>query len=212
MELTLIDDTIYTRNLGLDTNTQKKSANLMYDLICDNFVGLDNDSVGKSTPTTKVYAEYNYLMYPVPGNYELYNKIKETFYQCLNHSNWNVEPQYYIQAWLNYYKKGDYIDWHGHAPPEMKAWHGFYCVDVEPSSQTMYKLPNKEHISIVQSKNDLMVVSPSNGDLHKSSEWNEETPRITIAFDIIPQSILFEGVHTHNIVNTWKAINHWIPL
>jgi hypothetical protein len=217
MELTLIDNAVYTRQLGLDTTIQKKSADLMYDLICDKFDSSIDDgysNFNEQIPiTTKVYSKYNYFLYPVPGNYELFNKIKETFYQCLKHSNWNVEPHYYIQAWLNYYKKGEYIDWHSHAAPSMKGWHGFYCVDVEPNSKTMYRFPDKEQITNVQSKNDLVVISPSNNDSHRSSEWNEEKPRITIAFDIIPQSSLFAGARkTNNLSNTWKELNHWIPL
>jgi hypothetical protein len=57
----------------------------------------------------------------------------------------------------------------------------------------------------IPSKNGLMVLSRSNGDVHRSSEWDQEYPRITIAFDIVPAGILYrENRYTH--------INHWMPI
>jgi hypothetical protein len=205
IKLNFIDDTLYTRKLDLDLTVQKTTANNMYEFIRTNFVDDNSGYTGQSTLTTKLFNKYNYLLYPVPGNNELYHAIKDTFYAALNHSNWYKEKNYYIQCWLNFYNKGDYIDWHHHGSQEMQSWHGFYCVDVEPNSFTTYKLPNKNHETVVKSENNLIVIGPTNGDLHKSSEWEHNYPRITIAFDITSGDILFER-------NMWQTHNHWIPI
>jgi hypothetical protein len=205
IKLNHIDNVLYTRKLDLDLEVIRSTVDFMYEYIRLNFVDDGKGYNGQSTLTTKLYDKYNYLLYPVPGNYELFNYIKETFHAALTHSNWNVSDQYYIQCWLNVYRKGEFIDWHHHGTPDMNSWHGFYCVDVEPNSFTAYKFPDIPRETIVNSENNLIVIGPTNGDLHRSSEWNEETPRVTIAFDIVPANILFERGH-------WETKNHWIPI
>jgi hypothetical protein len=137
--------------------------------------------------------------------YELFTCIKETFFAASKHYNKNIEEKYYIQCWLNTYQKGEYIDWHDHGDPKMNSWHGFYCLQVEPNSFTTYKLPQRNNETVVHSQNNLIVLGPTNGDIHRSSEWNEPYARITIAFDITPARMLFER-------NLWQIYNHWIPL
>ena len=106
---------------------------------------------------------------------------------------------------MNIYRKGDFIDWHTHWPKEKNSWHGFFCVDCEPS-YTTYRLPNRYEPVNVTSENNLLVIGKSDNDRHRSSEWPyTDRDRITIAFDIIPrQSIVpcfpYDG-----------ALNHWIP-
>lgn len=205
VNLTLIDEVLYTRKVNLDLNAMRETANAMYEYIRVNFVDDGKGYSGQSTLTTKLFDKYNYLLYPVPGNHELYTVIRETFHAALNHSKWNVEKSYHIQCWLNVYRKGEYINWHSHGTPDMHSWHGFFCLDVEPNSSTTYKFPDQDHGIVVHSQNNLIVLGPSNGDLHKSSEWNEESPRVTIAFDITPSRILFERGH-------WEIPNHWMPI
>ena len=126
-----------------------------------------------------------------------------------------------MQSWLNYYRKGDFIDWHSHSPPSVGSWHGFFCLDVEPGSFTSYKWPNdpeREGLIIdVQSQNNLMVMGLSNGDHHRSSEWLfEDRPRITVAFDILRQSHIHRELAGGNYLYAMKDspffINHFIPM
>lgn len=206
IKLNLIDGSLYTRKLDLDLTVQKQTANNMYEFIRSSFVDDGAGYTGQSTLTTKLYNKYNYLLYPVPGLHELYSSIKETFHACKNHCDWwSRDEPYYMQCWLNFYNKGDFINWHNHGTPDMYSWHGFYCVDVEPDSSTIYKLPGMDRETIVKSENNLIVIGPTNGDFHRSSEWEHNTPRITVAFDITPRSILFERNH-------WQVPNHWIPI
>jgi hypothetical protein len=204
MDIQLHKNYVYTRQLDLNLADQQYSARLMAEYIAKNFKS--NPSIDypvKSTATTKLYAQYNYFMYPFPGLHELYNTVKETFHHCCK----STEP-FYTQAWLNVYRTGDYIDWHSHWPPEFESWHGFYCVDVEPDSSTTYRLfgerPEIDDI-VVPSRNNMLVLSRSDGDVHRSSEWNHlDRPRITVAFDIIPMSKLYDRRNYEP--------NHWVPI
>lgn len=211
MDIQLHNEYVYTRQLDLNLEEQRFSANLMYEFIKDNFTSDGKtDYNGHSTLTTKLFEEYNYLMYPVPGSHALYDSIKETFHACNRHMWSGEEPEehYYIQCWLNFYRKGEFIDWHPHWPEEFNSWHGFYCVDVEPDSCTTYRvqgrIPEKDDI-VIPSKDNLIVLSTSGRDVHRSSEWNDpDRARITIAFDIVPANKLFG--------RGWSDINHWIPI
>jgi hypothetical protein len=205
VDIKLHNDYVYTTQLDLDLADQRHSARLMYEYIASNFSpNGKTDYPIKSTTTTKLYAQYNYFMYPNPGSHELYEKIKETFYKCLGPS----KEKFYMQAWLNVYRTGEFIDWHGHWPAEFESWHGFYCVDVEPDSFTTYRvfgrIPEQEDI-VVPSRDNLLVMSRSDGDVHRSSEWtNPNKARITIAFDIVPMSKLYDRKNYEP--------NHWVPI
>lgn len=198
----LIENYIYTRTLNLNLHHLHDSCDKMYKLIKKSFVNNKMEHSGHTTLSTKLYASYNLLLYPLPGLHELFHEIKKLFNQ-VNTSEKSQHEKYYMQCWLNYYKKGQFIDWHGHWPAEQNTWHGYYCVDVEPS-HTSYKLPDNDgNITVIHNKNNLLVLSPSDGDIHKSSEWMyDDRPRITIAFDIVPRQHLLYDVF----------LNHWIPV
>jgi hypothetical protein len=128
---------------------------------------------------------------------------------------------------LNVYRKGESIGWHGHQTPNYNAWHGFVCVDTEPESYTSYRWPNNKErdnlILDVPSKDGLIVLGLSNGDIHRSSEWQiAERNRVTIAFDIVPSKALAAEISQNqepNLVNALKFVddksyfvNHWVPI
>jgi hypothetical protein len=144
-------------------------------------------------------------MYPLPGVHELYRNIRDVFnnsyYEYFGYEN---KRPHFIQCWLNYYWRGDFIDWHGHWPSSFNAWHGFFCVNVEPQSSTLYKWKDSEQIIEVPSQNGLMVLGISDQDKHRSTEWNQQAPRITVAFDIVPVD--------NASIRPEQYINHWIPI
>ena len=130
--------------------------------------------------------------------------------------SYDIKEQYMIQCWLNFYRKGEFIDWHRHWPMDAKGYHGFLCVSCEPS-KTTYRLPAKHGVQIpteliektewetvdVESKNGLLVLSESAGDMHRTWPWEfHDRDRITIAFDIVPKP--------HFNPEAW--LNHWVPL
>jgi hypothetical protein len=196
------EDYVITNKLNLDLIGMKNSCHLMYDIInkkfnTDKIQGGYKDNSGLSPLSTNLFNQYNLLLYTFEGFHELYNEIKYMFNQC-NPST----KKYYIQCWLNIYKKGNFIDWHNHWLPEFNTWHGFYCVDCEPS-KTTYKIPNVSDPLDIVSENNLLVMSRSDGDQHRTWPWeNEDKDRITIAFDIVPA----------NQVDNNNWVNHWIPI
>jgi hypothetical protein len=202
----LIENYIYAHKMNLDLDKLHSTCKIMYELIKKNFSENKQDYSGQSTLTTKLFGSYNLLLYPLPELHELYNGIKDFFHRVNTLENAKNE-KYYIQCWLNFYQKGEFIDWHGHWEPEKRTWHGYFCVDVEPS-HTTYIMPNTNGKKVdIHSKNNLLVMSRSDGDVHKSSEWPfEERPRITIAFDIVPRNVISH----EKSLNHW--LNHWIPI
>jgi hypothetical protein len=189
---------IHTKKLNLNLSKIKNSSHKMYNYIKKTFES-GSDYNGQSSMEKQIFAKYNLLMYPLPEFYELYCEIRNFFRENLNSEDLN-EP-HYIQCWLNFYKKGEFISWHEHWPPEVNGWHGYYCVDVEPS-KTTYKLPGYKKNIDVENCNNLLVLSKSNGDKHRTWPWEYDSPRITIAFDIVP------SWHIQND----DSPNHWVPI
>ena len=195
--ITNYNNYLFTKTLNLDTEALAYSSEYMYKLIEENFIGKEEYYNGQATMTTKLYNQYNVLMYPLPGYYELYTEIVKAYREFSGRRD-----NCYMQAWLNVYQKGEFIDWHTHWPAEKKVWHGFYCLDVEHEpSYTSYRIPGEREFKI-ESKNNLLVIGKSEDDKHRSSEWNHETPRITIGFDIVPW----------NQIDPSTSLNHWIPV
>lgn len=210
MKYDLIEDYVYTRQLDLNLVDIKKSCYLLEDLILKNFNKDDSSYYSpQATMTTNVYSRYNVFLYPYSGFGELYSELKDTFR--------NFEPNDYwcIQCWLNIYKHNEYIDWHSHWHRKYQSWHGYFCVDCEPS-KTTYKIPvyntvlgknvpvKNEYKQIdVISKNNKLVMSKSDGDKHRTWPWeHSDRDRITIAFDIIKRDDLNKNV----------LLNHWVPI
>jgi len=216
----IYENYIHTRKLDLNLIKLKNSSNKMYDFIGNTFNKNGRDHIIRDTFTEnrkdftnetdenniieEIFARYNLFLYPFPEFYELYFKIREMFYDKLEVEN--HEESYYIQSWLNFYWKGDFIDWHHHWPSYVNSWHGYYCIDVEPS-KTSYRLEHTKKIIDVKNENNLLVLSKSLNDKHRTWPWQHENPRITIAFDIVPGPVVlnFEGENK-------MGINHWIPI
>jgi hypothetical protein len=211
MDINEIDDYVYTRILDLDLYQQKRNANIMYNYVVDTFIPDVPDLDEDQQLITKYFSKYNYLMSPIPGMTNLYENIKDSFHFIIREKKHNVQlfDEYHIQCWVNFYQKGNAINWHSHWPTNDHSWHGFYCVNVEPNSETIYRIDGRkvpEDDIHVESKNNLLVLSSSGRDKHRSSEWHSDEPRITVAFDIVPTEILF--LKQHHLID----INHWIPI
>jgi hypothetical protein len=146
----------------------------------------------QGSKTTALHNHYNLFTFPIKELNQLYKLLVDNITPLLE-----PETTYMIKSWMNVYHKGENIDWHGHALPHNRVWHGFYCVHAGESA-TDYRMADGTEIN-VPSREGLIVIGRSNGDLHKSSEWSGDKPRVTLAFDISPiESINFK-------------INHYIP-
>lgn len=191
---------LYTKKLNLNLNDIHESNVRMNQIVMECFYedSLNNNYMSKAAKTTKVFDRYNVFLYPFKGYHELFTSTQKMFHEVAN-----PQEPHYIQAWLNVYQKGDFIDWHSHWDADKKVWHGFYCADVETQdSHTLYRIPGVEEELKIDSVNNLLVLGKSENDEHKSSEWNVDHPRVTIAFDIIPYWALQNG----------GPLNHYIPI
>jgi hypothetical protein len=204
MNLELRENYIYTRQLNLKPERITESAFKILNIVETKILGNDKPLSAQVSADNSVYTKYNAFLYVLPQMYELFVEVRDTFFASYKH-HWKTEivPPHYIQCWINRFNKDENIDWHRHWHPEINSWHGFYCAYVEPNSTTTYRVPGVKQEVVIPSKDNLLVLSRSDGDEHRSSEWNNEThPRITIAFDIIPRDLLSNN----------NYLNHWIPL
>lgn len=184
---------VHVQALEVDTKQLKMSCDLLHQHILTN-ADISNIGIDTGPISTQLFNQYNLLLYPFAGFHKLYHEICKVF-DTLCDKNEN----YYIQCWLNYYTHNQYIDWHKHFDPEDQTWHGFVCVDCK-DSKTSYRLPSGEEFD-VPSVDGNIVISKSNGDIHRTYPWPyTDSPRITIAFDIVPW---------HKI--RWGT-NHWAPI
>ena len=145
--------------------------------------------------STEVYECYNVFLNHLPGMGELYKAVVNKFKE----KQPNYE-QYAIAGWVNIFPKGKNLKWHRHGNPEEPEgrWHGYVCIDAEPS-QTMYKDKDFEHT--IENKNGYMTMNEA-GLLHRvSDDWPHDRPRITIAFDFIERRM----IHPTNMLR-------WVPI
>ena len=226
MEIKKYIDGLYTADIrsSIDLKVLKKSCLQMEEIITKSFKNDENDYGGKSSATTQLYRKYNFLMYPLPGIHNIHFNIARVFHTCFEDSHAqraDGSEEYFIQCWLNCFKRGEFIDWHSHSDIDTGAWHGFVCVDTEPDSFTSYRWPNnpnrKDIVIDIPSKDGFIVMGRTNGDFHRSSEWlDKKRSRITIAFDIIPRSAVFGGKTPKDYMKAMKEnpyfVNHWIPI
>ena len=188
---------VLTKELELDLAQLKSSCLLMRQLVLDTWPEHTDPATVKITNSliTQLFKNYNIFMYSYPEFYQLYLEIKTLFReQCGNN-----DP-YYCQAWLNYYHTDEYVNWHRHNLSMNCGYHGFFCVDTEPS-KTTYRLPDETEFDVI-GKNNLLVLSENQGDSHRTWPWHLPEPRITIAFDIVP------GAR----INPSDRLNHWLPI
>ena len=157
---------------------------------------LSSDSV-----STIKWREYNVFQFYHPSIYKLYKNISETIKEACEYYEVDFDKQeYMVQGWFNInYNNSGKLDWHDHGGPYAPYFHGYYCVNAEPSV-TYYRVFDKETDN--QNKNNRMIISEM-GHPHAMGSWDWEGPRVTIAYDIVPMKSL--------IVNKAEP-QHWIPL
>lgn len=171
------------------------------------------DDGSRANPlSVSAFGYYNFFLFPLPGVHELYTAIKEKFRGIVG-----SDGAYFIGCWLSYYKHNEFLDWHLHLPPEANSWSGYFCVNAEPS-KTLFKSQNGVEQVDITNKNNVLLFTKGDGSLHKTQPWvDQNSPRITIAFDIIPQNKMLVtasnaewGRDTGYTERNW--LNHWVPI
>lgn len=178
---TIVPDYLYSFQLeGIDNFALFKKLLVAENIIVNSTPKTEVDWYGNLTSAKHHF--YNIYTFPIKELYQLYFQLREKITPLLD-----PNTDYVLKGWLNVFRKGEKVNWHAHWPAVTKVWHGFYCVNVgENKSATLYRIPGVEETVTVPSKNGLLVVGKSEDDRHTSTAWTEDTPRITLAFDIIP--------------------------
>lgn len=149
------------------------------------------------TKNMEVYRTYNPFTFGLRPFADIYWKLNRLFYS--NPQVREAGESYYIHGWFNVYTKReddkgyDHIPFHKHIEEiHPHIYHGFYCANVEPSTTTYRvgpEVPESEYV-VHNDYNDMLIYSAS-GYEHASSPWMEEKPRVTVAFDLFPESVYF---------------------
>jgi hypothetical protein len=209
--------------LNINTEQLIKACYEVRDIIYERYRRPMVNNQGQFKGSTQYFHQYNLFTFAYPELHQLYQGVRELWHK--------VNPDngvYYIRSWLNIYEESDSIGWHHHwrdwERANHRAFHGFYGVDVDVSKTSYVMRPehyalSKEHhyehqgdslleyideyeIVNVILRDNFLVMAPSMGDMHRNIPWDQDRPRITIAFDIVPEEF----------IDNRQWANHWIPL
>jgi hypothetical protein len=171
--------------------------------IIKNIPSLPNVFSYAGSVTTEKWNKYNVFQLYSIGLHNLYKNVSSMVEEACKYYGFDFnEQKYYIQGWYNINVNGQgKLDWHDHGGINDRApmFHGYYCVNAEPSS-TYYKINGEVFENI--NKNNRAILSEV-GHPHKMGDWDWDVNRITIAYDVIPYSELMK------INPVWQ---HWFPL
>ena len=159
-----------------------------------------NSDLQTAPASSRFHDLYNVFLFPYDGIHELYERVCQAFWDV----NDDYEEPYYIHAWLNYQQKGESIPWHYHWKGLSgldKTFVGTFYVNAEPSITT-HEFTNGKVLERVN-ENNTIVIYEDKGDKHMVSAWDEDTPRISISFDIVPMKYI-QGMPY--VLNTWMPI------
>jgi len=169
---------------------------------------MENDEkywIESGSLSTVKWREYNVFQLYHTGLNTLYKAISDTVKEACKYYDIDFDKkQYYVQGWFNINNaEVGKLNWHDHGGPYAPHFHGYYCVNAEPSV-THYKLFNDDN-QIVDNvnKNNRLIVSEM-GHPHAMGDWEWSGSRITVAYDIEPLESL--------ISNEGTIQQHWIPL
>jgi len=152
--------------------------------------------------STMKWREYNVFQFHIPELHNLFNAVRKMVVEACDYYEIDFEQQQYmVQGWfnINHAKKGK-LDWHDHGPMGAPNFHGYYCVNAEPSV-THYRVFGKDVEN--HNKNNRAILSEM-GHPHAMADWDWNGSRITVAYDVIPlRDLMVFGVGQEQ---------HWIPL
>jgi hypothetical protein len=195
----------FEKYLDNDLEELSKELQIRYDFIDKNKNITPNDiwKASNSVSTIK-WREYNVFQFHIDEIYNLYSAVSDlTKEACEYYGIDFYEQQYMIQGWFNInYKKKGKLDWHDHGPTGAPNFHGYYCVNAEPSI-TYYKIDGVHEVENIN-KNNRAILSEMTHP-HAMADWDWDGPRITIAYDLLPLQEVKK-------VFSLNDEQHWIPL
>lgn len=139
---------------------------------------------------TQLGNKYNLLNEDILWINNLKKSLKDMVIEACKYYEINFEDQnYHATAWFNYdygLHKYDPQYLHDHSGGNgIPDFHGYYCIDAEPSSTYYHIGKSSENEFENVNYNNRAIVSET-GHPHARGDWNSERPRITVAYDILP--------------------------
>lgn len=152
-----------------------------------------------SSVTTNNFFQYNVFQFFHPAIHDVFKSVKEMTIEACEYYGFDFKKErFMVQGWfnINHSNEGK-LDWHDHAQVNAPFFHGYYCVNAEPSV-TEYQVNGK--IIKNHNKNNRAILAEM-GHPHAMADWDWEGPRITIAYDVVPLKFF-----------TDQDEQHWLPL
>jgi hypothetical protein len=197
-----VRDYIYKKKLNLNLERLKEECWLTYGFIKDNYIDKNSDK-NRQWSLGVVSFRYNLFRFGHPELNELQRNIKQMFLEI----NPEATEKHYIHCWLNLCDKHGFYPWHTHnyrydfmaddkkyqidkseihnrQTALLNGRHGFFCVDVEPSS-TVYRFLDTNEIYELNDSDNLLIMGKNNNDEHRTYPWPYDRTRITIAYNIV---------------------------
>ena len=152
--------------------------------------------------STIKWRQYNVFQFHIEEIFNLYKALSSLTKEACEYYGLNFEAeQFMVQGWFNInYAKSGKLNWHDHGPMGAPAFHGYYCVNAEPSV-TYYQVFDKQVDNV--NINNRVILSEM-GHPHAQGDWDWDGPRITVAYDILPLRFLKDAGQENE--------QHWIPL
>jgi hypothetical protein len=203
----LKNDLVVLSNFLIDLNLQM--LNMTFPNISHPVLFAASQKKNVSTPLASYY---NLFHYDNKELNNLKNALKDLTIEACSYYDIDFEKEnFYVRAWFNLDNKLPKLlisplinsdNFHDHASGSgAPEFHGYYSVNAEPSS-TYYMIDNKNNFEVVNENN--VVLFSETGHPHGRGDWFEETPRITIAYDIEP----LQKIESFS----QKIKENWIPL
>jgi hypothetical protein len=151
---------------------------------------------------------YNIFQFYNESIYNLYEALKDLTIEASEYYGLDFKKEkFMIHGWFNSESNKKEVNlendtsYHDHSEGKgVPYFHGYYCVNAEPST-TYYKINNDKQFENIN-KNNRAILSET-GHPHQIGLWNSLDKRITIAYDVTPLRFISTGGYPEQ---------SWIPL
>ena len=211
-------DGLYSTNCNLNLEKLKASVFQLETVVDKHYLAdFRLDYKGTMASPEDEGSSYNLLLHPLPEINALYFSIQSFFNKVQTDVyGFRMPVKYWMQCWYNIFYDGKYRDWHIHGQERDLAWHGFFCVDTH-DSKTAYRL-NDGQVLDITSQDNLMVMGLNHNQHRTYPKQDITSPRITIGFDIVSETLLMANPKFINksfgqiADETPQMRNHWMPI
>jgi hypothetical protein len=154
--------------------------------------------------STAKWRQYNVFQFHIEAIHNLYKAVSEMAHEACEYYGIDFDSQHYmVQGWFNINEKNSgLLGWHEHGIEGAPNFHGYYCVNAEPS-ETLYSVFGEIKVNV--NKNNRAILSEM-GHPHTQLEWDWDGKRISIAYDVVPLADIIANKHKQEFEQ------HWIPL